>query len=46
LTQKFITDLLEELSKLNETTQKTYDKFAEDLKNEMINVNEDLDILV
>ncbi len=39
-------ELIDELNKIDEDTQKIYDKYANDIKKDMENVNEDLDILV
>lgn len=39
-------ELIDELNKIDEDTQKLYDKYANDIKKDMENVNEDLDILV
>jgi len=41
-----VQELIDELNKIDEDTQKLYDKYANDIKKDMENVNEDLDILV
>jgi len=46
LTKQFVQELIDELNKIDEDTQKIYDKYANDIKKDMENVNEDLDILV
>ena len=46
LTKQFVQELIDELNKIDEDTQKLYDKYANDIKKDMENVNEDLDILV
>lgn len=46
LTKQFIQELLDELQKIYDSTQTLYDKYAADLKKDMENIHEDLDIVV